>query len=126
MESGCGGEVTTAQEKFCCTIPTEPLACTVNLKLPEKDGVPESRPEELIETFPGNPPNNDHVHPVPHPGAPNCRLKALPTVPCGRMPPVVIANAFTSILTPKKVLSEVLRSVTTNCALYRPGVVGVP
>ena len=41
----------------------------------------------------------------------------MPTVPCGKMPPVVIANAFTSIWTLKNSLSEVLRSVTMKFAL---------
>ena len=74
MESGCGGDVLTGHEKFCWTVPPGPLACTVNLKLLENDGVPKSKPEELIDTLPGNPPNNDQVHPLPQPGAVNCRL----------------------------------------------------
>src|SRR5260221_166060 len=69
------------------------VARTVKTVIPVPVGVPDSRPDELRLNPPGAEPDvTDHEHPL-QPGDKSCCEYAVPTVPAGSAPSLVMANA---------------------------------
>src|ERR1039457_1193850 len=97
MNNGCGVLDGTKRLNRFCTVPLEPLACTRKALSLRLVGVPEMAPVvELSDNpFGRTPLGLNQVQPVPHPGATSVCEYGMPIVPCGRTPPVVMANGST-------------------------------
>src|SRR6266581_8356448 len=96
MASGWMKALTMRSEKIFWTMPAGPLAWMVKNELKVPPGVPERTPVVPFIVSPkGTPPRVVHVHGPPQ-TAWNVWLYAVPTVPEGRTPAVVMANGSTT------------------------------